>query len=128
MKSGETVELTELTPAAGSTAMSGLIASHPNLTAVWTLQEPLALGARSVARSSGKDIFITSENGSKVAIEAVASGNLGATYRYNGYEVGVQAARAAYLAQTGQKTPKIIVVPGTAVTKENADEVLSELE
>lgn len=62
----------------------------------------MALGAASVARSSGKQIFITGRNGDTAALEAIAAGRLGGTYAYDGEEMGRQAIWGAYDAQTSQ--------------------------
>lgn len=123
-------EVSAPTTEAAATAMQGIIAKNPNLGAMWVFSQGMAAGAASVAKASGADIFITTQNASKEGYEAVLAGSIGQSYKANGIAMGEQAVRAAYDAQTGQGAPlpKVISIPGTVVNEKNAEELLNESE
>lgn len=107
-------------PTEGATAMSQLLARHPDIRSVLFWTDTQAQAAAALARSNGKNVKVVGLSGFKSAIEQVKSGQLLATCKYDLAEAGRQAAIAAYTAVTGRgdTLPKKILVPPTLITKD----------
>lgn len=108
-----------------ATAVSALLASNPDMEALFCFNDDCAVAAASVARSNGKDLIIAGSNGEKNAFEAIEAGTLISTYAMGFAKEGEQAAVGLYNVLTNQNLPlpKLIAPQGTLVTQENVSSV-----
>jgi ribose transport system substrate-binding protein len=71
----------------GRQLMETMLTSHPDLTAVYTHNDEMALGAiaalEAAGKQPGKDVTIVSIDGTKDALQAIIDGKLGATVECN---------------------------------------------
>ncbi len=67
--------------AGGLTAMENLLSAHPDITVVHTINEPTAAGAYTALKNAGVQdkVLMVSVDGGCKGVEAVQSGQLGAT-------------------------------------------------
>jgi fructose transport system substrate-binding protein len=80
----------------GRTAMENLLQSDPSINLVYTINEPAAAGAYQALKAAGKqnDVTIVSVDGGCPGVDAVKSGEIGATsqqYPLTMAELGVEA-------------------------------------
>ncbi|MDQ0729802.1 fructose transport system substrate-binding protein [Arthrobacter sp. B1I2] len=90
----------------GRTGMETLLSKNPNISVVYTINEPAAAGAYEALKSAGKekDVLIVSIDGGCSGVNNVKSGVIGATaqqYPVKMAEMGVKAI--VELAKTGKK-------------------------
>jgi ABC-type sugar transport system substrate-binding protein len=109
----------------GSQAMTAILAKSPNVQYVFSYDDPPALGAAGEARSAGKSVRVLGADASdQGTLDAVKAGVLFADYRSDQYELGAQAAIAAYSAAEKIKLSYTqIVVGGEIVTQANAGSI-----
>jgi ABC-type sugar transport system substrate-binding protein len=121
------VDVKEDTPAGYGAAMTALLAKYPDVEAVFTYSDILALAAEPVARSSNKkDILIAgAAGGTRAMHEAIKAGRIHMTYQIPWRETGAQMIRGAYLAVTKQQLPlpETITLKGQIVTKDNVGDL-----
>ncbi len=92
--------------AKGQTAMENCLQKNPDITLVYTINEPAAAGAFNALKKAGKDkaVMIVSVDGGCDGIKDVAAGKIAATaqqYPLKMASMGVQAGLA--YAKTGKK-------------------------
>jgi fructose transport system substrate-binding protein len=65
----------------GQTAMENLLTAHPDINAVYTINEPAAEGAYAAIKARGKlkDIVLTSIDGGRLGVQYVKDGKIAAT-------------------------------------------------
>jgi fructose transport system substrate-binding protein len=65
----------------GQTAMENLLAAHPDINVVYTINEPAAEGAYAAIKARGKlnDIVLTSIDGGRLGVQYVDAGKIAAT-------------------------------------------------
>jgi len=109
-------------PTGGGQAMTAILGKYPDVTTVFTYNDPSALGAAGAARSAGKTVRVFGSDGSDQAtFDAVKAGQLFATYRVDQYSEGAQATVAAITAAAKGSLPfSTVVVTGKVVTADNA--------
>ena len=112
------------TAAGYGTAINQLLSNNPGIKQIWTYDEPQALTAATITRSSGRQVHVFTTNvlGDKPLTAAIDGGGVTMAYQGHWADQGTQMLNAAYDAATNQHLPlpKTIVVPGTVVTKANA--------
>jgi ABC-type sugar transport system substrate-binding protein len=113
------------TPSGAANAMSAILAKYPSVKDVLTWNDGTAEAATTTARSQGKQLNITGENGDATAINMIKGGNLLATFEYNVRELGKDEVIALYDELTHQHLPlaKQSTPIGTCITKANAANV-----
>lgn len=112
------------TAATAQPIVQDLLTKHPDVQAIWAYNDPSALGAGAVVRSSGKSVWIQGKqkgiivmgaNGSKDAAAGVRSGVMTVTWDPRPTDMGRIAVQVLALnlkqGQPLSKLPKIIVVP-----------------
>lgn len=108
----------------GEKAMNGLLGEVPNLAGVLAYNDESATGSHSAARSQGKDIAITGNNGGKLGYTSVESGAIIASSQLAVVPYGECAVKGAFSLAQGAKVP-IAVSPGE--TKMIEEDTISEL-
>ncbi len=103
--------------------MRDLLDRFPELTAVFPINDPSALGAISAIDSAGKlgQVTVVTVDGSADAVTAIKAGKLLSSSAQFPYEIGRVAAETMYAHLDGKPVPKEIKIPVELVTKENAD-------
>ncbi|MBS1879395.1 MAG: sugar ABC transporter substrate-binding protein [Actinobacteria bacterium] len=96
----------------GEKAMTGLLGEVPNLAGVLAYNDESATGAHSVARSQGKEVAITGNNGGKLGYTSVESGAIIASMQLSVVDYGRCAVKGAFDLAQGKKVP--IAVRGAA--------------
>jgi len=108
----------------GRAVMSDLIGRYPDLSAVFPINDPSALGAISALESANKlqDVTIVTVDGSQEALAAIKAGKLLSSSAQFPKEIGRIAAEKVYDHLAGKPVEKDVVVRVELITKENADQ------
>jgi fructose transport system substrate-binding protein len=97
--------------AMGQTAMENLLAAHPDINLVYTINEPAAAGAYEAIKAAGKEgevTIVSVDGGCSPGVEYVKEGIIGATsmqFPLKMAEMGVQAV-ADYVTSGGTVLPE----------------------
>jgi ribose transport system substrate-binding protein len=116
-------------PDKAQTAFSAMLQAHPNIKAVYASNDMMAAGARLAAKGAGKDgqIKILGTDGlpgPAGGIRAVAEGEWAATFTYpTGGPEAIEMAKAVLL-DCAEKVPTVVTVPTTAITPDNAKQMM----
>lgn len=103
--------------------MEDLLQTHPKIDAVYSHNDDMAIGAIKAAREAGrqKQMWFTGYDGlSSDALEAVAGGDLKATWRYLPF--GTEAVEVAVRVLQKKSVPNRIAFPSPMITRENVAE------
>ncbi|MDA8251200.1 MAG: substrate-binding domain-containing protein [Rhodospirillales bacterium] len=103
--------------------MEDLLQAHPHIDAVYCHNDDMAIGAIKAAREAGrtKEMWFTGYDGLTVdALDAIAAGDLRATWRYLPF--GTEAVEIAVRVLQKQPVPKEISFPSPMITRENIAE------
>ena len=108
--------------------MRDLIGRHPDLNAVFAINDPSALGAISALESAGKleQVKVVGIDGAAEAIAAIRSGRMLATAAQFPREMGQKAAEVAYQHFEGKPVEKDVKIRVELITRENADSFLKQ--
>ncbi len=116
------------TRTAGAKAFQMLLAAYPNVTAVYAHNDEMALGAIDVLKKAGKvpgkDVIIVSIDGERAGLEAIVTGELGATVETNP-RFGPLAFHAFDQYVNGAHLPIWIKVQDRLFTNQNAAQAIS---
>jgi ribose transport system substrate-binding protein len=101
-------------------AMENMLTRNPDVQVVYAHNDEMALGAVIVLKKAAKlkDVAIIGVDGQNEAIDAVADGEMAATFIYP--RPGAEGLKAALEILAGKQVPKRIVLPTTQITRENA--------
>lgn len=109
--------LTKSNVETGQTAMENLLSAHPDINALYTINEPAAQGAFIAISNAGKQeqIAITSIDGSCSGVQSVVDGEIGATVMQFPSRMGELAVQAIVdYVESGTK-PSGVIDSGTAL-------------
>jgi ribose transport system substrate-binding protein len=119
-------------PDKAQTAFSAMLQAHPDIKAVYASNDMMAAGARLAAKGEGKkdgDIKILGTDGlpgPAGGIRAVAEGEWAATFTYpTGGPQAIDMAKQILL-DCADKVDTVVTVPTTAVTPENAKQMMGK--
>jgi len=103
--------------------MRDLIGRHPDINAVFAINDPSALGCISALESAGKlkNVKIVAVDGAKEAVAAIKAGKMLATSAQFPKEIGRIGAEKVYEHLAGKTVEKDIKVRVELVTARNAD-------
>lgn len=116
-------------PDKAQTAFAAMLQVHPNIKAVYASNDMMAAGARLAAKGAGKEgqIKILGTDGlpgPAGGIRAVAEGEWAATFTYpTGASEAIEMAKSILL-DCAEKVPTIVTVPTTAITPNNAKQMM----
>ena len=110
------------TTESGRTVMLDMIGRHPEINALFAINDPSALGAISALESVNKlaDMKVVSMDGSPEAIQAILEGKLLSTSAQYPREIGIEAANVAYAHLEGRPYRQEIKVRVELINQENA--------
>lgn len=102
------------------TAMENMLTANEGVQVVYAHNDEMALGAVSVLKKHGvlKDVAVIGVDGQNEAIDAVAAGDMAATFVYP--RPGADGLKAALQVLGGKKVEKRIILQTTKITKANA--------
>ena len=107
--------------------METLLQAHPEVTAIYAHGDDMAIGAIAALESSGRqpgiDVLVVGVDGSRVALEAVVAGKLGATIECNP-RFGPKAFDVLEAYANGLPIPPKIINPDRIFDSTNAAEGL----
>ncbi len=108
--------------------MRDMIGRHPDLNAIFAINDPTALGAISALESAGKlsGVKIVAVDGAVEAVRAIKDGKLLATSAQFPKEIGRASAELAYDHLAGKPVEKDVKVKVELITRENADGLLKK--
>lgn len=113
----------------GRTVMETLLQANPDITAVYTHNDEMAIGAiaalEAAGKVPGKDVIIVSIDGTKDATQAIIDGKLGATVECNP-KFGPKAFDTLEAYIKGEKLGDKIVNPDRFFDINNAKDYLPE--
>ncbi|WP_434565019.1 sugar ABC transporter substrate-binding protein [Thermoanaerobacterium thermosaccharolyticum] len=109
--------------------MQNMWQTHPNIKAVFALNDEMALGAEKALKQMGKNnVLVIGVDGSPDALLAVKNGELAGTVAQQGYNMGKFGVEDALKVIKGEKIPKIIDTGTVVVTKDNVDDMITKTE
>jgi ribose transport system substrate-binding protein len=102
--------------------MRDLLGRFSDLSAVFPINDPSAMGAISALESAGKlgQVTVVTVDGSAEAVAAIKAGKLLSSSAQFPYEIGRVAAEKMYQHLEGQPVEKEVKIPVELVTQENA--------
>jgi ribose transport system substrate-binding protein len=107
----------------GRQVMAQLLTAHPDVTAVYTHNDEMAIGAitalEAAGKVPGKDVTIVSIDGTKDALQAIIDGKLGATVECNP-KFGPKAFDTLEAYANGEQIPPKIINPDKFFDASNA--------
>jgi ribose transport system substrate-binding protein len=116
-------------PDKAQTAFAAMLQAHPNIKAVYASNDMMAAGARLAAKGAGKldQVKILGTDGlpgPAGGIRAVAEGEWAATFTYpTGGPEAIELAKSILL-DCAEKVSTVVTVPTTAITPENAKQLM----
>ena len=116
-------------PDKAQTAFAAMLQAHPNIKAVYASNDMMAAGARLAAKGAGKldQVKILGTDGlpgPAGGIRAVAEGEWAATFTYpTGGPEAIEMAKSILL-DCAEKVPTVVTVPTTAITPDNAKQLM----
>lgn len=121
--------LTKANVETGQSAAENLLSAHPDINAIYTINEPAAQGAFIAIDNAGKkdQIKLTSIDGSCSGVQSVADGEIGATVMQFPSKMGELAVQAIIdFVADGTKPSGVIDSGTTLITDQPVDGVDSE--
>ncbi len=105
------------------------LVAHPDLAAIYTANDDVALGAAQAVAASGRvgKTIVTGMNGVPPALKAVKDGNVGMTVELNPVlwgRLGVDVL-AAYLK--GERTEQRVFIKHVIIDPANVDDAISRV-
>lgn len=101
-----------------------ILTANPDLKAIFSSNDNMALGAIEAVRNAGKleDIFIVGFDGNPNAAEAILAGDLEASVAQRPYNMGQMGVENVLKLAAGETLPEEIDTGAILVTPENAEE------
>ncbi|MDR2484796.1 MAG: substrate-binding domain-containing protein [Treponema sp.] len=109
----------------GVTVVENWLTAYPNLKAIASNNDEMAMGALVAIESAGRTgIFVAGTDGNPDAFQAVKDGRIVATVLQDAKGQGAGAADYAIKAMKGEKLEPINWIPFVLITKENLNDYL----
>lgn len=104
-----------------------ILQAHPNLAAVFGINDDSGLGAYAAITAAGKEVKIYAVNGSPAAKEKVAEkGIFAVTVAQSTINMGKQSAEVAYKILAGEEFEPVILIDPITISAENIDQYGTE--
>jgi len=120
----------------GYKVMQDILAANPEVSGVFSCNDPMAVGAAQAISDAGKsgstDIFVIGFNADTIALEAIKAGNMAGTIQQVPYEMGKMTVDLATKLMNGEKltydneTEREILVPVNLIDASNVDTLLTK--
>lgn len=121
------IEIVEVLPGGGAKdqayrATEGLIPAHPDLKAVFAVNDPSALGARAALDDAARNhVVIVAFGGRPEGRRAIKEGKIYAEPIHLPSEIGIEAANAILRRLDGEDVPREILIPTSVYRKADAE-------
>jgi ribose transport system substrate-binding protein len=99
--------------------MAGLLKDHPQIDAVLSANDSMALGALEALKDANRTAVVIGINGILPAIKQIESGKLLATVDFNMFKIGCTATRAAVRHLRNEPVPDKLMLPAEVIDKDN---------
>jgi ribose transport system substrate-binding protein len=98
-----------------------LLTTNPDIKVIWCANDNLAMGVIEGVRAQGllDQVKVMAMDGTSVGLQAVADGEMEATYFNDPYMIGQISVEIGVRLMTGQKINRVVVTPITQVTIDN---------
>jgi ribose transport system substrate-binding protein len=100
-------------------AMETFLKEHPQLDAVLSANDSMALGALEALKEANRGATVIGINGILPAIREIESGALLASVDFNMFKIGCTATRAAMRYLKREQLPQKVMLPAEIIDKEN---------
>ena len=106
--------------------MRDVVGRSPDINAVFSINDPTALGAVSALESAGKlqDVNVVAVDGAQEALRAIVNGKMLATAAQFPKEIGIKAAETLYVHFKGEPVDRDVKVRVELIDKNNAQQYL----
>jgi len=113
---------TQASADSGQTAMENMLSAHPTINVVYTINEPMAVGAAAAIKAAnlGHPVVLVSIDGSCSGVQAVKSGQISATVMQFPSKMGKQAVDAIINYVNTSQKPSGIIDTGTSLITDQA--------
>ena len=101
--------------------MENWLQSFPNLSGVFALNDPSAIGCIAAIESAGKldQIFVVGVDGSSDGIKSIAEGKLGASAAQDPVKIGSVSVEQCYRVLAGEEVEPDIKIPSFLIDQSN---------
>ncbi len=103
----------------GKRAMVKFLADYPQIDAVLSANDGMALGALEALKEANRTAVVIGINGILPAVKQIETGALLASVDFNMFKIGCTATRAALRHLRGEKVPERIMLPAEIIDKTN---------
>jgi len=120
----------------GYKVMQDILAANPDVSGVFSCNDPMAVGAAQAIADAGKsgstDIYVIGFNADTIALEAIKAGNMAGTIQQVPYEMGKMTVDLATKLMSGEKLKfdndkeREIYVPVNLINAANVDTLLTK--
>ena len=100
-------------------AMEKLLAEHPQIDAVLSANDSMALGVLEALKAANRSSIVIGINGILPAVKQIETGAILATVDINMFKIGCTATRAAVRHLRREPLPKKIILPAEVIDKTN---------
>jgi ribose transport system substrate-binding protein len=103
----------------GKRVMAKFLQDHPQIDAVLSANDSMALGALEALDAANRTAIVMGINGILPAIKQIEAGRMLATVDFNMFKIGCTAARAAIRHLRGEPLPGKIMLPAEVIDRSN---------
>jgi ribose transport system substrate-binding protein len=103
----------------GKRVMAGLLRDHPEIDAVLSANDSMALGALEALDEAGRGATVIGINGILPAVKQIEAGKLLATVDFNMFKIGCTATLAALRYLHREPLPDKVMLPAEIIDKSN---------
>ena len=100
-------------------AMEKLLAEHPQIDAVLSANDSMALGVLDALKAANRTSIVIGVNGILPAMKQIETGAMLATVDFNMFKIGCTATRAAIRYLRHEALPQKIILPAEVIDKTN---------
>jgi ribose transport system substrate-binding protein len=100
-------------------AMAKLLADHPQIDAVLSANDSMALGALEALKAANRTAIVIGINGILPAVKQIEAGAILASVDFNMFKIGCTATQAAVRYLKKEPLPEKIILPAEVIDKTN---------
>ena len=112
----------------GKRVMAQFLRDFPQIDAVLSANDSMALGALDALDEAGRSATVMGINGILPAVQQIEAGRMLATVDFNMFKIGCTAARAAVRHLRGEPLPETILLPAEVIDRTNYKAWLTPVE
>jgi ribose transport system substrate-binding protein len=108
--------------------MHAFLADHPQIDAVLSANDSMALGALEALKAADRSAVVVGINGILPAVKQIESGGMLASVDFNMFKIGCAATRAAVRHLNHESLPEKVILPAEIIDKTNYEAWLVPVE